>query len=163
MHSKTFYIFFQCGVKLIFLIFCCLWIILIFCFIKNWPYDLFFLLSTLLYLCQNWFSSCASFTKLVMFLCLFISDLLIIFWYLALADCRSERFEHDHLILNLLLASFNSFPACFISLLHQPFLIFFDASVIQKYSKPLVTMMLAYKFVCFSILSSVITSGKLTM
>ena len=51
---------------------------------------LFFLLSTLLCLGQNWFSSCALFKKLVMHFCSSTLDLLIIFWYLALFCCVSS-------------------------------------------------------------------------
>ena len=51
---------------------------------------LFFLLSTLLYLGQNWFSSCALFKKLVMHFYSSTLDLLIIFWYLALFYCVSS-------------------------------------------------------------------------
>ena len=90
-------------------------------------------------------------------------DLLFIFWYLTLVDCRSEKFELDCLILNFLLAPFNSVLACFMSLLHQPFLVFFDVSVRPKYLVAVVTMMLVNKFVCFSISSSVMLSGELCM
>ena len=110
---------------------------------------LFFLPSTLLYHCKNCFLSRASFKKLVMFFCSSILDLLIIFLYLALVDCRSERFEFYCLILNFVLASFNSVLACFLALLHHPFLILVDACVGPKYSVALVTMMLVNKFVCF--------------
>ena len=123
MRYNTFYLFSQCGVELIVLIFAYLFNIYSFVvlLIIGSMMALLFLPSTLLYLCQNWLSSWRSFKKC----CSCILDVLIIIWYLALVCFRIERFTLNCLNLNFCLASFNYILPCFIYLVQQPFLIFF--------------------------------------
>ena len=129
---------------------------------------LFFLPSTLLYLCQNCFSSCASFEKLDMLFCSSTLDLLTIFWYLALADCGSERFELDCLILNFFFFFYfwHLLTLCLLVLYFYSTTLsffFFDACISPKYSVAVVTMMSVNKFVCVSISPSVLLSGNLSI
>ena len=119
----------------------------------------FFLPRTLLYLCQNWFSSQDSFRNFVVFLLSFIFDSVINCWYSILAVYSISELAMLYLVLNVWLAFLSSFPDFLMSFLHQPLLSFFIDSVCPKKRVALFITSVSF-FVWLSISSSVISVGN---